>query len=64
VRETLHRHGYLVDELTYTMILDAANLAAVQGMQTFSRNVEGVLRPQHKAPVSHNLFDVHWQQMR
>jgi hypothetical protein len=41
VREMLHRHGYLVDELTYSMILDAANLAAIQGMQTFSRNVEG-----------------------
>jgi integrase len=41
VREMLHRHGYLVDNITYTMILDAANLAAIQGMQTFSRNVEG-----------------------
>ncbi|MCK1339784.1 tyrosine-type recombinase/integrase [Bradyrhizobium sp. 38] len=41
VREMLHRHGYLVDELTHSMILDAANLAAIQAMQTFSRNVEG-----------------------
>jgi len=41
VREMLHRHGYLVDELTYKMLLDAANSAAIQGMQVFSRNVEG-----------------------
>jgi integrase len=41
VRKTLYRHGYLVDDITYSMILDAANLAAIQGMQTFSRYVEG-----------------------
>jgi hypothetical protein len=48
VREMLHRHGYFVDDITYGMILAAASLAAIQGMQTFSRNVEGDYRDDPK----------------
>jgi integrase len=38
VREMLHRHGYFVDDITYGMLLDAANLAAIKGMQALERH--------------------------
>jgi integrase len=41
VREMLSRYGYFVDDITYRMLLDTANSAAIQGMQIFSRHVEG-----------------------
>ena len=41
VREMLSRYGYSVDDITYRTLLETANSAAIQGMQVFSRHVEG-----------------------